>query len=162
MKKGIIAMMLALALVSVFFLSDASAQSLLKRKAPELDVGGWVNSGALKIGDLKGKVVILEFYAPWSIPSRDALALVRGLYKKYKVMGLEIISVTKEKNKDWVLEFARRNSIVNPIAIESKSEKTYGMKTYPYLVVIDRGGLVVWQGDSMTGLEDFLKRFFGK
>jgi thiol-disulfide isomerase/thioredoxin len=162
MKKVVAALMVVLAVASGLLSFDAAAQSLLKRKAPELEVGDWVNSGALKIDDLKGKVVIFEFYAPWSIPSRDAIVLIRGLYKRYKVMGLEVISITKEKNRDWVTEFARRNNIVNPIAIKSKSEKKFGMTTYPYAVVIDRGGLVVWQGDPLTGLEDFLKRFFGK
>src|SRR5437764_15445804 len=59
---------------------------------PKLDVSGWVN-GEVKPEDMKGKVVIVDFYATWCGPCMNAIPHNNELLKKHKDKGLIIVGV---------------------------------------------------------------------
>lgn len=59
-----------------------------------------VNGDSISLGSLKGKVVLLDFWASWCMPCRAANKHLAKLYTKYKPKGFEIFSVSVDEEKN--------------------------------------------------------------
>ncbi|NIM11477.1 MAG: redoxin domain-containing protein [Candidatus Aminicenantes bacterium] len=147
--------------------------------APELPAETWINCEPLNLEDLKGKAVVIVFWAPWSEPSRRMIPLLLKNYNQYKDEGLVVIGISKiygsysddTRHKDnvpkeveisLIHEFARRYKITYPVAISDAGGvfETYGVRGIPALFLIDKEGIVtdikVGSGDP-KGLEEKIK-----
>src|SRR6516225_8351196 len=83
---------------------------------PKLTVSGWVN-GEVKPDDMKGKVVIVDFYATWCGPCMAAIPHNNELLKRYKDQGLVIVGVcTSSRGQDKMEPNAKEKKIEYPVA----------------------------------------------
>ena len=74
---------------------------------------------------LKGKVVLLDFWATWCAPCRAAIPHLVTLYETYKDQGLEVIGVSLDQgDPSDVEDFVKRNNIPYPIAIGTNNPIT--------------------------------------
>jgi len=92
---------------------------------------------------LKGKVVVLEFWATWCGPCREAIPHLNELEKEFRSEAVRFLSVTDEE--EWkVKNFLKVNPIAGWIGIDADSSllKAYGFRTIPQTVVIDRNGRI--------------------
>jgi len=125
--------------------------------APPLDVAEWVNSKPLKLAELKGKVVVLDFWSVYCGPCRKLVPHLAGLYEKHKNNGLVVIGVSLDEKAD-LDPFLEKHPIPYPIAIdrivegEEQTAKAYGVVAIPTTWVIARDGTVAWKGpgDKLT------------
>ena len=79
--------------------------ALIGKPAPDLQADFAVNGKPLKLADLKGKVVLLTFWGPWSAPSRTAMLRLQEWYKEFLGKDLVILAVTRY-NSDYGRPFA--------------------------------------------------------
>jgi DNA-binding beta-propeller fold protein YncE len=134
-------------------------------KAPELEGGvGWLNTaGPVRIKDLKGKVVVLDFWTYCCINCIHTLPALADLEKKYAkelvVVGVHSAKFDTEKGTDNIRKAILRYEISHPVVNDAdmKIWRTYGANSWPTLVLIDPDGYVVGQ-DSGEGLYEVLDK----
>ncbi len=132
-------------------------------KAPELEGGvGWLNTaGPVRIKDLKGKVVVLDFWTYCCINCIHTLPDLAKLEKKYPnelvVVGVHSAKFDTEKGSDNIRKAILRYEISHPVVndAEMKIWRAYGANSWPTLVLIDPEGYVVGTG-SGEGLYEAL------
>ena len=97
-----------------------------------------------KLSALKGKVVLLDFWATWCGPCRRELPTVAKLYKELASKGLAVVAVNVGEPSATVNAFLKKNPFVLPVWLDSKTvvSSRYNASSIPTLVVIDRKGTV--------------------
>src|SRR5437868_10756624 len=111
---------------------------------PELDLSKWIN-GEVKPADMKGKVVVVDFYATWCSPCMAAIPHNNELLKKYKDKGLVIVGVcTSKQGQDKMEATVKQKGIEYPTARDPrlKSEAAWRVAYYPTYAIVDRKGIV--------------------
>jgi peroxiredoxin len=104
----------------------ASADSLLGQKAPEWTGAVWVNSPALRLPELAGKVVLVRWWTAPSCPYCRATApALNEFFQQYRDRGLEVIGFYHHKSSeplqlDAVRQQARRFGFEFPVAVDPK------------------------------------------
>jgi thiol-disulfide isomerase/thioredoxin len=129
--------------------------------APAISAEKWLNSAPLELDKLKGKVVVIDFWAPWCPPCRKVIPTLAKDYNELKDKGLVVIGFTKlygsyrddiqnkgpveaEEEKKLIQGFVERWQLAYPIAISDKGEdfSDYGVSGIPTMVFIDKAGRV--------------------
>lgn len=122
----------------------ATHAALEGKPMPALSVTNWLNGG-VKLTELKGKVVVVDFYATWCGPCMAAIPHNNELFKKYQSQGLAVIGVCTNKRGQDVFEAnAKEHNVAYPVArdAELKSQADWAVHYYPTYAVIDRKGIV--------------------
>ena len=113
-----------------------------KQDPPALVVENWQNSKALSLKELKGKVVVLDFWATWSGPSERAIPKHNELMKKHGKDGLVIIGVCSTLGGEAIAKAVTTHGITYPVCVDvdNKTNTAYAPNGYPDYYVIDRAG----------------------
>ena len=133
--------------------------------APEMtSVTGWTNTepamgGASTLAQLKGKVVVLDFWATWCGPCIAAIPNTNALMSKYADQGLVVIGVCRSDGSEKMLDTVRSKGIAYPVCIDAKNEvnTAYGVDGYPDYYLIDRAGRLRGADVASVSLEDAIK-----
>lgn len=134
--------------------SDANAQPVPADMASPGFAGAtrWLNSRPLSGDDLRGKVVLVEFWTRECINCVHVLPHTRALYDKYAADGLVVIGVhtpeyDEERDTAGVQAAMRRFGITWPVAQDNEQRiwNAWGNQYWPALYLIDRDGRVVYK-----------------
>ncbi|MCW3080327.1 TlpA disulfide reductase family protein [Segetibacter sp.] len=145
------------------FLTSVVAQPPVGSKAPDISLPN--NKGEIiKLSSLKGKVVLLDFWASWCGPCRQSNRKMVSLYKQYKDKGLEVFAVSIDGNKNAWSNAVQQDKTEWLQVIDVKAERgneltqTWNLQYIPSTFLIDKEGTIIAAGPQKDELEKWLKR----
>jgi peroxiredoxin len=121
----------------------------------------------MKLSDLKGNVVLIDFWASWCGPCRKENPNVVKTYAKYKDSGFTVMSVSLDSDKAKWLEAIQKDGLVWPNHVsdlggwQSKVGRIYGVSSIPLTILIDKEGKIINTNLRGQALEAELQKIFG-
>lgn len=119
-------------------------------QAPEISAKDWINlEKPLTLQSLRGKVVLVEFWATWCGPCAECIPHLNEIHRKYDNSNFQLLSFVEEGHKT-VDSFLKNKRVEYPIGLGSGSLEDYGVQAIPQAFVINREGKIIWQGISSS------------
>jgi len=133
-----------------------------KANAPAPDFTLASNQGKnIKLSELSGQVVMINFWASWCGPCRQEMPLLDAMYKKYSPLGFTLLGVNVEEDSKPGKKLIRDLKVTFPILYDTsnKVSKMYNVQAMPTTVIVDRNGRVryVHQGYAPGAEEKYAK-----
>ncbi len=117
---------------------------------------------SFKLSDQRGKYVLIDFWASWCAPCRNALPEVARLYDKYKGENFELVGFSIDRSVDkWHQALQEENCKWPQVCDHTgKVAKLYAVSLIPLTVIIDPDGKILSRGLSKNELADKLAEIF--
>jgi peroxiredoxin len=131
--------------LAVFLFTACAAQPEKRQKAPNFSLQTQ-NGKVIELSKLKGKVVLVNFWATWCPPCRAEIPDFIEVYNTYKSKGIEIIGIALDE-KGWskVTPYIEEAKINYPIVLGSAEvvRQYGGIEAIPTTFIVDRKGYIV-------------------
>jgi len=113
----------------------------LKGPAPDFKLP-MAGNKVLKLSDLKGDVVMINFWASWCGPCREEMPLIEDIYQKYKKLGFTVYGVNVDTNPKDAQQLLKETGVSFPVGYDTKNKvsELYKVDSMPSTVMVDRKG----------------------
>jgi len=135
--------MLATAVLAIASTGVAAVLPPVGKPAP--DFAAKSDSGRnVRLSELRGQVVLINFWASWCSPCRQELPLLSKIYSQYRSAGFALLAVNVDDNRKDAESMLKRLDLKFPTLFDGnkKVARLYGVDTMPATLVIDRDGRV--------------------
>jgi thiol-disulfide isomerase/thioredoxin len=120
--------------------------------------GPSLSGQSIDIASLRGKVVVIHYWATWCQPCKADLAQLRELQAKYGKDGLAIVGISLDSQREDLVAFLKTNKlawpqIYEPGGLDSPAANALGILTLPTTLLLDKQGKVVNRSANVAGLD---------
>jgi peroxiredoxin len=136
-------------LIAIFLCAGIAVHAQLRigGQAPEIELPNKADS-IIKLSSLTGKVVLVDFWASWCAPCRQANPYIQKLYKKYQDKGFEVFGVSLDAKKEAWLKAVKQDKLTYTGVIDnagwnSKVAERFYVDQLPTNFLLDRTGKIV-------------------
>jgi cytochrome c biogenesis protein CcmG, thiol:disulfide interchange protein DsbE len=141
---------------------EIPGSGLLNRPAPDFELQR-LDGGSLRLSDLRGRPVIVNFWASWCIPCREEFPLLAVARDEHAGQGLEIVGIVHNDSVDSARRFAQDHGADWPMVNDPDDVawRAYGGQLLPLTFFVDRDGIVravSFGPPPPTVLDDYLGR----
>ena len=107
-----------------------------------------VDGREVDLSKLRGKVVLVDFWATWCPPCRGEVPNVVAAYQKYHDKGFEIVGISLDQDKDALVAFTKENGMVWPQYFDGKGwdndiSKGFGIQSIPTMWLVGKDGKLI-------------------
>jgi thiol-disulfide isomerase/thioredoxin len=145
----------------------AGGGTYVGKMLPPLDAGGWINTKSpLTADDLRGKIVLVDFWASDCLPCLRELPRLIEFNKRYRDRGVMVVGLSQESGQRAVhlkSLIETRDGLDWPNAYDAQlAYEILGIYGTPTYLLYDQSGRSVWGGHSLVGLEDAVTALLAK
>lgn len=143
--------------------TTANAQPTIGSKAPDFALPDAAGKN-ISLSSLKGKVVLLDFWASWCRPCRVSNRQLQPVYDKYKGKGFEVLGVSVDERKTAWTNAVRQDKIewlqvIDPMAVRgSRILQVWNVRFIPSTFLLDTKGTVLAVNPQKEELEAWLQK----
>jgi cytochrome c biogenesis protein CcmG, thiol:disulfide interchange protein DsbE len=127
-------------------ISGAATVPLVGHAAPDFTITPWGDSSgqAIHLAALKGKPVILNFWASWCTPCNEEMPRFQSTWQRYQADGVVFIGIDYQDQQQEALQFLQKYQVTYPAGPDTSGSISvdYGVSNVPSTVFIDRSGVV--------------------
>jgi len=150
-----VASLLGLLAWKVVWGGDGGAAAALEQgdspAAPAFTLPRIDTTGDLSLESLRGKALVVNFWASWCIPCKDEVPFLQKTYEKYREQGLVVVGVDAQDFRQDAKRFTKRFGLTYPIVYDGKGSTLgkWGVTGFPETFFVDRQGRLV--GERIVG-----------
>jgi peroxiredoxin len=130
------------------------------QQAPDITLPG-TDDKTVKLSSLKGKIVVLDFWASWCGPCRHENPFNVEMYDAYNKKGFTFFSISLDRNKEAWKKAIKKDGLNWPYHVldaQGEAANRYAVDAIPATFVIDREGKILAIGLRGAELDTFLKK----
>jgi peroxiredoxin len=133
--------------------SPDDAEKSVNSKAPDFSLKD-AHGRSLSLSSLRGKVVLINFWATWCPPCKAEMPSMNRLYNEIRNRGFEVVAISTDNSLSTIKDFLARNRIDFPVLFDETKSVTrqYHVFSMPTTFLIDRSGMIV---EKFYGEEDW-------
>ena len=148
----------SLALLSLLFVrlvaatstaASAPSASLVGHQAPDFTLNVWNGAGreTIHLADLRGKPVVVNFWASWCVECVEEQPLLQSAWRTYQPQGVMILGLAYNNQESDGLPFLRQRNVTYPCGVDmgGSAPTDYAVTGVPETVFINRQGIVVYK-----------------
>ncbi len=127
--------------------------------APPLAIKRWVLGDAVRIvGQASDNIYVVAFWATWAKPSTESLLTLAGIQRKFKESNVRVIAISDEpveRVEAFIKNYPEFSKLDLRIAVDNDSNTTIaymkaaGRRPLPHVFVINKEGILAWQGHPL-------------
>lgn len=131
------------ALTAAALLAGSPAQAAAPAAAPDFALPAR-DGGTIRLSDLRGQVVMVNFWATWCGPCRQEMPLLEQIHAKYEPLGFTLLGVNVEPDSAPAQDWLKSVPVSFPILFDRENAVSarFGVEAMPSTVLIDREGRV--------------------
>lgn len=120
---------------------------------------------SVSLKDFRGeKIVVLDFWASWCRPCLRAIPELNRIQKDYDEKDVQVLGINYQETPAAVLSVKKKYMVKYPILLDSSGSvaKEYRVTGIPNLILVDKDGVVQYNGHNPARLKEVLRRLAGR
>jgi peroxiredoxin len=134
-------------------------------EAPDIVMNN-ANGETIRLSDLRGEVVLIDFWASWCGPCRRENPNLVRAYEKFHSKGFEVFSVSLDSNKDKWIKAIKKDGLVWDTHVcdlqgwKNEASRAYGISSIPHAILVGKDGVIIRTHIRGAALETELEKLF--